>query len=161
MKQLLHLSALCLFLLALGCGETKTEEVKKETAENSGNNEATKESEATEVSAGNKPSRNVVVEVDKSGLESVIAENKVTLIDFTATWCGPCQAMKPWLKKTARNYEGKVKFVAVDVDKSGEVAKEYQIKAMPTLVVLKDGKEVGRVVGAKQSEIKAMIDGAL
>lgn len=159
MKQLLHLSALCLFLLALGCGEATTEEVKKEAS-------GTKEtSEATETSeAGSKPPKSsaaLVMEVDKSGLESTIAENKVTLIDFTATWCGPCQALKPWLKKTASEYEGKVKFVAVDVDKSGEVAKAYKIQAMPTLVVLKDGKEVGRVVGAKQSEIKEMIDGAL
>lgn len=153
MKQLLLLPALLLMLSTFGCGEATTENVKKEAAGSSETSES-----------GAKPAKNsaaLVMEVDKTGLESTIAENNVTLIDFTATWCGPCQAMKPWLKKTAAEYEGKVKFVAVDVDKSGDVAKEYKIEAMPTLVVLKDGKEVGRVVGAQQGKIKEMIDGAL
>lgn len=61
----------------------------------------------------------------------------------------------------AGEFEGKVKFVAVDVDKSEDVAKEYKIEYMPTLVVVKDGKEVGRVVGADEAEIKSMINDAM
>ena len=69
--------------------------------------------------------------------------------------------MKPGLQKMAGEFEGKVKFVAVDVDKSEDVAKEYKIEYMPTLVVVKDGKEVGRVVGADEAEIKSMINDAM
>ncbi|QEG21710.1 Thioredoxin-1 [Mariniblastus fucicola] len=61
----------------------------------------------------------------------------------------------------AKEYEGKVKFVAVDVDKAGDVAAEFKVEFMPTLVVVKGGDEVGRVVGADEAKIRAMIDEAL
>lgn len=61
----------------------------------------------------------------------------------------------------AAEYKGKVKFVAVDVDNAGSVAEEYKVEYMPTLVVVKDGKEVDRIVGADETKIRSMIDGAL
>jgi thioredoxin 1 len=69
--------------------------------------------------------------------------------------------LKPWLQTTAKEYEGKVKFVAIDVDKAGDVAEEYKVQYMPTLVVVKGGEEVGRVVGASKDEIVSMIEDAL
>lgn len=69
--------------------------------------------------------------------------------------------MKPGLQKMAGEFEGKVKFVAVDVDKSADVAGTYNVSAMPTLVVVKDGQEVGRVVGADQAKIRSMVENAL
>lgn len=61
----------------------------------------------------------------------------------------------------AGEFQGKVKFVAVDVDESEAVAQKYKVEYMPTLVILKGGQEVGRVVGADEAEIKSMITGAL
>lgn len=61
----------------------------------------------------------------------------------------------------AGEYSGKVKFVAVDVDNASDVAQAYNVKAMPTLVVVKDGEEVGRVLGANEAKIRSMIDDAL
>lgn len=61
----------------------------------------------------------------------------------------------------AGEFEGKVKFVAVDVDKAADVAETYKVAAMPTLVVVKDGEEVGRVVGADPGKIRTMIENAL
>ena len=61
----------------------------------------------------------------------------------------------------AGEFQGKVKFVAVDVDESEAVAQKYKVEYMPTLVILKAGQEVGRVVGADEAEIKSMITGAL
>ena len=61
----------------------------------------------------------------------------------------------------AQDYKGKVKFVAVDVDDSNDVAAEYKVEFMPTLVMIKDGKEIDRVVGADESQIKKMIEAAL
>ncbi len=69
--------------------------------------------------------------------------------------------MKPWLLETAEKYDGKAKFVAVDVDKSEDVASEYSIEAMPTFVLVKDGKEVGRIKGGNKDKILSMIDEAL
>lgn len=69
--------------------------------------------------------------------------------------------MKPWLLETAEKYNGKVKFVAVDHDKSGDLIKEYSVNGMPTFVLVKDGKEVGRVEGTSKDSITTMIDEVL
>jgi len=69
--------------------------------------------------------------------------------------------MKPWLHETAGQFEGKVKFVAVDVDKSKDVAQEYGVNAMPTLVLMRGAEEVDRIEGANQAKILSMIEGAL
>ena len=69
--------------------------------------------------------------------------------------------MKPWLHETAGEFAGKVKFVAVDVDQSKDVAQEYGVQAMPTLVLMKGNEEVGRVQGADQAKILSMIENAL
>jgi len=69
--------------------------------------------------------------------------------------------LKPGLQEMAGEFEGKVKFVAVDVDNAADVASAYKVKAMPTLVVVKDGEEVGRVVGADPDQIRKMIESAM
>ena len=71
----------------------------------------------------------------------------VTLVDFFATWCRPCQMQLPILEEVATKMGGKVKFVKIDVDKLGAIAQEFQVSSIPTLVVLKDGKLIGKMVG--------------
>ena len=70
------------------------------------------------------------------------------LIDFFAEWCGPCKMMAPVLDEVARDYAGKLKVVKVDVDESGEIAAKFGVTAMPTFVLVKDGQETFRRVGA-------------
>ena len=70
------------------------------------------------------------------------------LIDFFAEWCGPCKMMAPVLDEVARDYAGKLKVVKVDVDESGEIAARFGVTAMPTFVVVKDGIETYRHIGA-------------
>ena len=70
------------------------------------------------------------------------------LIDFFAEWCGPCKMMGPILDEVARDYAGKLKVVKVDVDASGETAARFDVTAMPTFVVVKDGRETFRHIGA-------------
>ena len=72
----------------------------------------------------------------------------IDLIDFYAEWCGPCHAMKPVLEKIEKEYAGKINISKVDVDKESVKASQFGIMSIPTLIVLKDGKEVGRKVGA-------------
>ena len=72
----------------------------------------------------------------------------ITLIDFYAEWCGPCHMMKPVLEKVEKEYEGKIEVRKVDVDQNQQEASQYGIMSIPTLVVLKEGKEVSRKVGA-------------
>lgn len=90
-----------------------------------------------------------VKEVTDTTFESEVVNSKTpVLIDFYATWCGPCKMMAPIIDEVARDYAGKLKVVKVDVDESGETAATYGVTAMPTFVVFKDGQEVWRRLGA-------------
>ena len=86
----------------------------------------------------------------------------VTLIDFTAKWCGPCRVMEPALASIAKEYAGRVRVVAVDVDEEQVVAQQFNVRSMPTFVLMRDGREVGRVVGSRpRAFLAGMLDRAL
>jgi thioredoxin 1 len=74
------------------------------------------------------------------------------LIDFYADWCGPCKIMKPIFDEIEKEYEGKVEFKKVDVEAETEMAQKFGVMSIPTFVVLKDGEEVDRKMGAMPKE---------
>lgn len=74
------------------------------------------------------------------------------LVDFFATWCGPCRMLAPVLESVSQSYEGKVKFVKIDVDEAGDIARDYSIMSIPTLIIFKNGEEIGKTVGALGAE---------
>ncbi|KKK19912.1 hypothetical protein AOCH_002522 [Aspergillus ochraceoroseus] len=79
------------------------------------------------------------------------------VVDFFATWCGPCKAIAPTIGKLSETYPN-VRFIQVDVDKVRDVASQLQVRAMPTFVLFKDGKELEkRVVGGNVKELEEMI----
>jgi len=79
-------------------------------------------------------------------------EHGVTLVDFYADWCGPCRIMTPHLEAVAKEMEGKVTIVKIDVDKAQQVSSTYQITSIPTLVLFKDGKQVDTMVGVRDAK---------
>jgi thioredoxin 1 len=85
---------------------------------------------------------------DSTFEQEVLKSTEPVLVDFFAEWCGPCKAMAPALDQVAKELEGKVKIVKLDVDQNPKVTGTYGIRAMPTLIMFKDGKVAAQHTGA-------------
>ena len=75
----------------------------------------------------------------------------LVLVDFYADWCGPCRMMTPVLEKVADELAGKVTIAKIDIDQSQQIATQFQVSSIPTLVLLNAGKEAGRLVGLRDA----------
>ncbi|XBW35371.1 hypothetical protein QEN19_000936 [Hanseniaspora menglaensis] len=104
---------------------------------------------------------NTKAEFDEQILNST--DGNVKLVDFFATWCGPCKAIAPMVDKWSVNQYGdaKVDFFKVDVDVVADVAREQEVSAMPTFLLFKDGKRVDQVIGADLRGLKTKLDAQL
>ena len=89
----------------------------------------------------------VIVLTAENFEKEVLQAEKPVLIDFWATWCGPCQMIGPVLEQLSAEYEGKAKILKVDIDASQDLAMKYQIMSVPSMIFFKDGQPVDGVVG--------------
>lgn len=76
----------------------------------------------------------------------------VAVVDFFATWCGPCKMLEPVFQEVGSELQGKAKFVKVDIDQSLDIARQYNVSSVPTVLVMKDGKPVEVLVGFMPKE---------
>lgn len=92
----------------------------------------------------------------------VLASPVPVFVDFWAEWCGPCRMVAPVVEELAGDYDGRVKFVKVNVDKASDLASKYQVFSIPTLVIIKSGEVAATQVGAASKDhYKGMIERAL
>ena len=90
----------------------------------------------------------------ESRIQSAALQNKLTVVDCTATWCGPCKMIAPVFHELSNEYGGRVQFIKVDVDENPEAAQKYGVSAMPTFLFIKGGEEVDRLMGANSERLK-------
>jgi len=93
-------------------------------------------------------SKDTVAVQDSTFKNEVIDSSTPVLVDFWATWCAPCRAIAPSLEELATQYKGQVKIAKVDVDENQQIAQQFGIRSIPTLLVFKGGKVVEQLVGA-------------
>lgn len=101
----------------------------------------------------------MAMHLDQTAFEQVIAGDKPVLVDFWATWCGPCRMIAPVIEQVAQEFEGRAVVGKVDVDEEPGLAQRFGVMSIPTLVVFKGGKVVEQAVGARsKADVAAMIE---
>ena len=104
----------------------------------------------------------MALEITDSNFQEILAEGKPVVMDFWAPWCGPCEMGGPIIDELATEYEGKVIIGKCDVDENGDVAAEYGIRNIPTVLFFKNGELVDKQVGsAPKSAYVAKIEAIL
>lgn len=102
----------------------------------------------------------MTVEITKENFEEVVLKNQLpVLVDFWATWCGPCKMIGPIVEELSDELEGKVVFGKLNVDKQPELAMQFQVMSIPTLILFKDGEIVNKKIGFMPKEkLAEMLD---
>lgn len=89
-------------------------------------------------------------------------KNGVVLVDFHANWCGPCRTLAPVLEQVAKEIHGKATIGKIDIDNEQKTAAQFQITSVPTMILFKNGKEVGRLIGLRNAvAVKEFINSAM
>ena len=105
---------------------------------------------------------NVIHIGSEEAFEKLMAGDTPVLVDFWATWCGPCRMIAPIVEEIANEYAGKVVVAKVDVDEMGELAQRYRIMNIPTLMLFKQGQLVDKAIGARpKAALEQMLNKAL
>lgn len=103
-----------------------------------------------------------ILEVTPSTYDSLLQEETPVLIDFWASWCGPCRALSPIVDELADDWAGRIKVAKCNVDENQDIAMQYGVMSIPTLVLLKQGTEVARTVGSMpKAQLMAELEGYL
>ena len=104
----------------------------------------------------------MAITINNENFEALKAEAKPLVIDFWAEWCGPCRTIAPIVEELAEEYAGRVNIGKCDVEEGDDVAAEFRVRNIPTIVFLKDGQQVDKHVGAiSKADLQAKIEALL
>jgi thioredoxin 1 len=112
---------------------------------------------------GKETSKGRVIQLNNGEFDTEVLKSSVPVfVDFYADWCGPCHAIAPTIEALSNEFEGRVKFVKVDVDANQEVASRYEIMSIPTIMLFEKGKVEDSIIGAYPASVyKQHIEHAL
>ncbi len=98
--------------------------------------------------------------IKMSNFNTIIKSEKPVLIDFFATWCGPCKMLGPILKEVKDSLGDRISIIKIDVDKNQQIASQYQVRGVPTMILFQDGKQLWRQSGVlnKEDIIKIILE---
>lgn len=100
--------------------------------------------------------------INSTDFPALVQDDKLLVVDFFATWCGPCKKLSPTLDEVSEEFDDRVNIVKVDVDESEDLAMTYGIRSVPTVLFFKNGQQVDKFVGAlPKSEIVSKIENQL
>ena len=92
-------------------------------------------------------------EINSQNFEALIASGQPVVVDFWATWCGPCQMVGPFIEELAHEYEGRVVVGKCDVDQDSDLPGQFNVRNIPTILFFKDGQLAKKLVGAQSKEV--------
>ena len=101
-----------------------------------------------------------MMDLDQSNFQKEVLDSKIpVLVDFWAPWCGPCKMLGPVLEELEKDYNGKAKFVKVNVDNNPVVSQQFRVSSIPTVLIFKNGSTVDKMVGFRpKSAVKDLIE---
>ncbi len=97
-------------------------------------------------------SNDTVAYVDESEFNALLSNEKVVVVDFTATWCGPCRLISPLIDQLAEEYKGRAQVVKVDIDNNKPIFKQFGLRSIPAVLMFKDGELAETIVGVSPYE---------